>query len=280
LIKNDEFLKSHCFHCRQYNLPIGEKTYVMGILNVTPDSFSDGGSYKSVEEAIKKAHQMVLDGADIIDIGGESTRPGFVPVDADEEVRRIITVISRLKSELNVPVSVDTTKAVVAEKALAAGADIINDIWGLQKDPDMAKIVAEYDAGVIVMHNSSEAVNGDIMGDVNSFLRKSIRIAEKFGIPDQNIVIDPGIGFGKTHQQNLEVMRRLKELRSIGIPVLLGTSRKSLIGNVLELPVDERIEGTAATVAIGIANGVDFIRIHDVKEMVRVSKMTDAMLRG
>jgi len=252
----------------------------MGILNVTPDSFSDGGSYKSVEEAIKKAHQMVLDGADIIDIGGESTRPGFVPVDADEEVRRIIPVISRLKSELNVPVSVDTTKAVVAEKALAAGADIINDIWGLQKDPDMAKIVAEYDAGVIVMHNSSEAVNGDIMGGVNSFLRKSIRIAEKLGIPDQNIAIDPGIGFGKTHQQNLEVMRRLKELRSIGIPVLLGTSRKSLIGNVLELPVDERIEGTAATVAIGIANGVDFIRIHDVKEMVRVSKMTDAMVRG
>ena len=279
IIENVETSKPKCFHCRQYNLPIGRKTYVMGILNVTPDSFSDGGSYSSVEAAVKKAHEMVLDGADIIDIGGESTRPGFVPVDADEEIRRVTPVISHLKSELNVPVSVDTTKAAVAKKSLEAGADIINDIWGLQKDPDMAIIVAEYDAGVVLMHNGDEAVCGDIMGDMNSFLRESIRIAQKAGIPDQNITIDPGVGFNKTLEQNLEVMRRLKELRSTGFPVLLGTSRKSMIGNVLELPVNERLEGTAATVALGIANGVDFIRVHDVKEMVRVCKMTDAMVR-
>jgi len=278
LIETADAEKPNCFHCRKYNLPIGEKTYVMGILNVTPDSFSDGGSYDNVESAVKKAHQMVADGADIIDIGGESTRPGFTPVSVEEEIGRVVPVISRIKAELDIPISIDTMKAVVAKKAFAAGADIINDIWGFQKDPDMARIAAQYDAGVILMHNSDTTVYSDLMGDIIKFLRESISIAENAGIPKQNIAIDPGIGFGKNLAQNLKTMCKLDELKCLGYPVLLGTSRKSMIGKLLELPVDERIEGTAATVAVGIEKGADFIRVHDVKEMARVSKMTDAMV--
>jgi dihydropteroate synthase len=251
----------------------------MGILNVTPDSFSDGGSYGNVEIAVRKALLMAADGADIIDIGGESTRPGYTPVTAEEEIQRVLPVISRLKAKLDVPVSIDTMKAAVAEKALAAGADIINDIWGLQKDPDMARVAAEYDAGVILMHNSDSTVYNDLMGDILKFLRESIKIAENAGIPWSNIVIDPGIGFAKNLAQNLEVMHKLEELQSLCCPVLLGTSRKSMIGGVLGLPADERIEGTAATVVLGIEKGVDFIRVHDVKEMARVSRMTDAIVR-
>ena len=279
LIENAETEKAKCFHCRKYDLPLGKKTYVMGILNVTPDSFSDGGSYGNVEIAVRKALLMAADGADIIDIGGESTRPGYTPVTAEEEIQRVLPVISRLKAKLDVPVSIDTMKAAVAEKALAAGADIINDIWGLQKDPDMARVAAEYDAGVILMHNSDSAVYNDLMGDILKFLRESIKIAENAGIPWSNIVIDPGIGFAKNLAQNLEVMHKLEELQSLCCPVLLGTSRKSMIGGVLGLPADERIEGTAATVVLGIEKGVDFIRVHDVKEMARVSRMTDAIVR-
>mgnify|MGYP000288945608 CR=1 FL=1 len=271
--------KPEYFECGKHKLPIGEKTYIMGILNVTPDSFSDGGKYNNMESAIKRVKHMIENGADIIDVGGESTRPGHQPIDAIEEINRVVPVIDALKKEFNVPISVDTSKAVVADRALKAGAHIVNDVWGLQKDPALAEVVAKYGAGVVMMHNGDNSEYHDLMGDIIKFLRKSIEIAEKTGIRRENMVVDPGIGFGKTLAHNLEVMRRLKELSTLNLPVLLGTSRKSLIGNILDLPVDERLEGTSATVTLGIANGADFVRVHDVREMTRVVRMTDAMVR-
>ncbi|MFZ5985558.1 MAG: dihydropteroate synthase [Bacillota bacterium] len=271
--------KPDCFECGRHKLPIGEKTYIMGILNVTPDSFSDGGQYIRLDSAVRRAKEMIEHGADIIDIGGESTRPGYEPVDALEEINRVVPVIERLSKEINVPVSVDTSKALVAEKALLAGASIVNDVWGLQKDPDIAEVVSKAGAGVVMMHNQDNKEYGDLMGDIIRFLRKSVEIGEKAGIRRESMVVDPGVGFGKTLEHNLEVMRRLKELKSLNLPVLLGTSRKSLIGNILELPVNERLEGTAATVTLGIAKGADIVRVHDVKEMTRVARMTDAMVR-
>ena len=267
------------FECAKYKLPLGKKTYVMGILNVTPDSFSDGGKFNNIESALRRAGEMILEGADIIDIGGESTRPGHQSVDAQEEINRVVPVIERLAREINVPISVDTSKAEVAEKALLAGAHIVNDVWGLQKDERIAEVIFKYGAGVVMMHNQESKEYQELMGDIKKFLLKSIEIAQKAGICSECMAIDPGIGFGKTLEHNLEVMRRLKELNSLNLPILLGTSRKSMIGNILGLPVDERLEGTAATVTLGIANGVDFIRVHDVREMVRVAKMTDAMVR-
>jgi dihydropteroate synthase len=222
---------------------------------------------------------MIMEGADIIDIGGESTRPGHEPVEAEEEIKRVVPVIEKLSKEIDVPISVDTMKAAVADKALKAGAHIVNDVWGLQKDAMMAEVVASSGAGVIVMHNKNNNEYKDLMGDIIGFLRESISIAEKAGIGRESIAVDPGIGFGKTAQQNLEVMRRLNELNTLNLPVLLGTSRKSFIGHVLDLPVGERVEGVAATVTLGITYGVDIIRVHDVKEMSRVAKMTDAMIR-
>lgn len=271
--------KPEYFECGKHKLPIGEKTYIMGILNVTPDSFSDGGKYNNTESAVKRVKHMIENGADIIDIGGESTRPGHQPVDAIEEINRVVPVIEVLAKEFNVPISVDTSKAVVADRALKAGAHIVNDVWGLQKDPALAEVVARYGAGVVMMHNNDNSEYHDLMGDIIKFLRKSIELAEKTGIRRENMVVDPGIGFGKNLDHNLEVMRRLKELSTLNLPVLLGTSRKSLIGNILDLPVDERLEGTSATVTLGIANGADFVRVHDVREMARVVRMTDAMVR-
>ena len=271
--------KPEYFECGKYKLPIGERTYIMGILNVTPDSFSDGGKYNNTESAVKRVKHMIENGADIIDIGGESTRPGHQPVDAIEEINRVVPVIEVLAKEFNVPISVDTSKAVVADRALKAGAHIVNDVWGLQKDPALAEVVARYGAGVVMMHNNDNREYHDLMGDIIKFLRKSIELAEKTGIRRENMVVDPGIGFGKNLDHNLEVMRRLKELSTLNLPVLLGTSRKSLIGNILDLPVDERLEGTSATVTLGIANGADFVRVHDVREMARVVRMTDAMVR-
>lgn len=271
--------KPEYFECGKYKLPIGEKTYIMGILNVTPDSFSDGGKYNNTESAVKRVKHMIENGADIIDIGGESTRPGHQPVDSIEEINRVVPVIEVLAKEFNIPISVDTSKAVVADRALKAGAHIVNDVWGLQKDPALAEVVARYGAGVVMMHNNNNSEYHDLMGDIIKFLRKSIELAEKTGIRRENMVVDPGIGFGKNLDHNLEVMRRLKELSTLNLPVLLGTSRKSLIGNILDLPVDERLEGTSATVTLGIANGADFVRVHDVREMARVVRMTDAMVR-
>lgn len=267
------------FECRRYNLPMGKKTYIMGILNITPDSFSDGGNYVELETAINKAKAMVQEGADIIDIGGESTRPGYEQVDADVEIKRVVPVVERLVKELSVPISVDTSKAMVAKKVLELGADIINDQWGLQKESDMAKFIADYNAGVIVMHNQNDKEYNHFMGDIIRFLRKSIEIARNAGIKNESICIDPGVGFGKDTQNNIEVIRRLKELKTLNLPILLGTSRKSVIGNTLNLPIEERLEGTIATVSVGIVNGADIVRVHDVKEVSRAAKMTDAIVR-
>lgn len=268
------------FECRGYRLPLGGKTYIMGILNATPDSFSDGGKYSTLEASIARAREMVEEGADIIDIGGESTRPGFEAVSEEEELNRILPVLELLLNELNVPISIDTTKGIVAEKALDMGAHIINDIWGLQGDSSMAGIAAKYNAGVIIMHNKTEKAYDNLLKEVKQFLANSIDIAQKAGISRNSIVIDPGIGFGKTFQHNLEIMRRLGELNDLGFPVLIGPSRKSFIGKALDLPVDERVEGTAACVAIGIAGGADIVRVHDVKEMARVARMGDSITRG
>ncbi|MDQ0285375.1 dihydropteroate synthase [Desulfofundulus luciae] len=266
-------------NCRGKELVLGERTLVMGILNVTPDSFSDGGRFSDPSRAVEHAHRLVEDGADIIDLGGESTRPGYTPVTVDEEMRRVIPVLEKLVQEIPVPISVDTTKAAVAREALEIGAHIINDQWALRADPEMAAVVARYDAPVILMHNQRGTEYEDLMGDMIRFFRESIALALEAGICRDKIIIDPGIGFGKTVEQNLEVMSRLSELDCLGLPVLLGTSRKSMIGKTLDLPVDQRVEGTAATVAVGIAAGVDIVRVHDVKEMVRVARMTDAMVR-
>lgn len=265
--------------CRDKTLEIGKRTYIMGILNMTPDSFSDGGKYNTLEKGIERALKMIEEGADIIDVGGESTRPGYTPVDEEEEIRRVIPVIERLSKISDVIISVDTMKANVALRALEAGAHIVNDVWGLQRDPRMAEVVARYKAGVVMMHNSNVAEYDDVVKSIIEFLKKSIEIAEKAGIERNQMIVDPGIGFGKTLEHNLEVMNRLEELKVLGLPVLLGTSRKSMIGKVLNLDVDDRLEGTAATVAVGIVKGVDIIRVHDVKEMSRVAKMTDAMVR-
>jgi dihydropteroate synthase len=222
---------------------------------------------------------MLQEGADIIDVGGESTRPGFTPLDADSESRRIMPVVERLVRDLKAPVSIDTTKAVVAQRALEAGAQIINDIWGLQQDPDLAAVCGSFGAGLIIMHNSHTGVYEDLMGDMIRFFCKSIEIAYQGGVKRENLALDPGVGFGKDLSQNLETVRRLQELRVLGLPLLLGTSRKSLVGLVLNLPTQERLEGTAATVALGIAYGADFVRVHDVRAMKRVALMSDAVVR-
>lgn len=258
----------------------GKKTYIMGILNVTPDSFSDGGDFSSVEIAIKHAKEMINEGADIIDLGGESTRPGHKYVDADEELSRIIPVIKELKKETQVPISIDTYKAKVAEGALELGVEMINDIWGLRKDENMANIIAKYNAHVCIMHNQDKTeYDKDIMESIKDFLTESIEIGIKAGIDKEKIVLDPGIGFGKTFEQNLEVLKRLNELNELGYPILLGTSRKSVIGNVLNVEPKERVEGTIATTVLGIRDGVDIVRVHDIKENIRAAKMADAIYR-
>lgn len=265
--------------CKNGPLILGERTLVMGILNFTPDSFSDGGKFNHIETAIEHALQMIEDGADIIDVGGESTRPGYQMIDTQEEISRIVPIIEALADKIKVPISIDTYKAEVGRRAMEAGASILNDIWGFQYEPEMAQIAAQYDCPVILMHNQNGTEYENLMGDIFSFLRKSMEIAENAGVNPDKIILDPGIGFGKDLNQNLKVMNRLEEFQSLGKPVLLGTSRKGMIGKTLDLPVTERVEGTAATVAVGIAKGVDIVRVHDVKEMVRVVKMTDAMIR-
>lgn len=266
--------------CVNGPLVLGERTLIMGILNVTPDSFSDGGHFYQTEQAIAHARSMIEAGADIIDVGGESTRPGAQPVGAEEELNRVLPVIRALAQAVKVPISVDTYKAEVARKALDAGAAIINDVWGFQRDPDIATVAAEYNCPVVLMHNRDNTDYKDLMGEIIAFLRRSIKIAEDAGVNPDKIFIDPGIGFGKNLEQNLGVMHRMEELKTLGKPILLGTSRKSMIGKVLDLPVEERREGTAATITLGIAKGVDIVRVHDITEMARVVKMTDAMVRG
>lgn len=258
----------------------GRKTYIMGILNITTDSFSGDGVGKDMETALARAKRLVAEGADIIDIGGESTRPDSRPVTPEEEINRVLPVIKMLSSEVDVPISIDTYKSGVARLALEAGANMINDVWGLRQDPDLACVAAEWGVPLIITANQRDMQYENIMTAVVDSLLGGMNLALDAGVAWENIIIDPGIGFGKTLEGNLEVLRRLGELKSLGRPILLGTSRKSMIGQVLDLPVEERLEGTAATVALGIANGADMIRVHDVLQMKRVAKMTDAVVRG
>ena len=264
---------------RGYKLPLKERTLIMGILNVTPDSFSDGGRFKEPVSALRQAYQMAEEGADIIDVGGESTRPGSKIVPAEEELKRVLPVVRSLLKEIKIPISLDTYKAEVAKCALEEGVHMINDVWGFKADPNIAKVTASYDVPVCLMHNRSEAVYKDLISEVITDLRESVNIALGAGMLPENIVLDPGIGFGKTLEHNLLMMHHLVRLKELNFPLLLGTSRKSMIGKTLDLPVEERIEGTAATVALGIAAGVNIIRVHDIKEMRRVAIMTDAMVR-
>lgn len=262
----------------------GERTYIMGILNVTPDSFSNDGVGGDVDAAVRQAVRFQQDGADIIDIGGESTRPPSIygksdPVSANEEIRRVLPVIQTLAKETDLPLSIDTYKAPVAKAALEAGASMINDIWAFQRDADMSTVASEAGAAVVLMHNQNGTEYHDVVPDVISTLRRCVDAAMEAGVDGNRIVIDPGMGFGKTAKHNLEILRRLEEIAAIGLPLLVGMSRKSTIGYVLDLPVDQRMEGTAAAVALSIAGGADIVRVHDVKEMARVARMTDAVTR-
>jgi len=265
--------------CGPYELPLEEKTHIMGILNITPDSFSDGGKYSNLQAGVEHAKQMVEDGADIIDIGGESTRPGFTPISANEEIERIIPVIRELAKNVSVPISVDTYKAKTADEALKNGAHIINDIWGGKYDPEICDVAKEHHAPIVLMHNRKNMDYQSFIRDCLFDLYESIEIAKKRGVSDEQIILDPGIGFAKTPEQNLEMMRNLDKVVALGYPVLLGTSRKSLIGYVLDLPVSERMEGTGATVCYGIEKGCAIMRVHDVKPMSRMAKMMDALVR-
>jgi dihydropteroate synthase len=274
-------------NCRGKSLTFGKCTRIMGILNVTPDSFSDGGRYLDVDHAIAYAHQMVEDGADIIDIGGESSRPGALPVSIDEELARVLPVIEDLANRTATLISIDTYKSAVARRALQAGAHIVNDITALG-DVEMARVVAEMDAGLILMHMKGvprtmqrSPVYHDLIDEVQTFLRQRVDKAQAEGVCPDQIMIDPGIGFGKTAEHNIEILRRLDAFRSLDKPILIGTSRKSFIGRLLNLPnPDDRLEGTAATVAWAIAHGADVVRAHDVKAMCQVAQMTDAIHRG
>jgi dihydropteroate synthase len=263
-----------------HELEFGNKTWIMGILNVTPDSFSDGGSYVSIDEAVERALQMIDEGADMIDIGGESTRPGHAAVDSEEELARVIPVIEALSRRCPVPISIDTYKAEVADQALRAGASIINDVWGFKRDPLMAATAARHGCPVILMHNRPQPDYDRFLPDVLDDLRECVSIAVAAGVPDHLIILDPGIGFGKTYEHNLWLMNRLADIKALGYPLLLGTSRKSMIRTALQLPANDVIEGTAATVALGIAQGCDIVRVHDVKAMKRVAVMTDAIVRN
>ena len=263
---------------KEYEL--GKRTYIMGILNVTPDSFSDGGKFNEIDAAVNQARKLIEDGADIIDIGGESTRPGAEYVTEEEEIKRVVPIIKAIKEKLDVTISIDTYKARTAEEAIKAGADIINDIWGAKYDKNMAKIAAKYNTPIILMHNRENKPYENLMEDVVSDLQESIDIALKAGVKKENIILDPGIGFAKTYEENLIVMNNCEVIKKLGYPMLLGTSRKSMIGLTLNLPVNERVEGTLATTVMGIIKGFEFIRVHDVLENKRVAIMTDTILKA
>ncbi len=262
------------------NFDLESHTYIMGILNVTPDSFSDGGKYTHLDQALFHVEEMLKDGMDILDIGGESTRPGYILIPDEEEIERVVPVIEAVKSRFDVPISLDTYKSKVARAGICAGADLINDIWGLKYDDQMASVIREAEVPCVLMHNRKEAVYGNFVEDVLKDLKETIAIAHEAGIEDEKIILDPGIGFGKTYGQNLEMLNRLELLRKLGYPVLLGTSRKSVIGLTLDLPADERVEGTIVTTVFGVQKGCSIVRVHDVKENVRAVKMTEAILRS
>lgn len=279
--------------CGRVTFHWGKRTYIMGVINVSPDSFS-GDGLEDIEAAVAKAKCLATEGADIIDIGGESTRPGSTPISVDEELRRVIPVLESLSNKIPLPLSVDTYKLEVARRALDAGANMINDIWGLKREPKLAELAAQRGVSLLLMSNQRDSPpRHDLMPTIISDLQRAIKQALTRGVPWENIIIDPGIGFGKTQAQNLEILQRLEELKTLGRPILLGSSRKSVIGWVLDLtseqklegmpfvpPANQRLAGTAATIAIGIAKGADIVRVHDVKEMALVCKMSDAIVRG
>lgn len=293
----EQGLKSTTLIINNRTLAWGARTYVMGILNITPDSFSGDGLLSADRETsfLDVARRFVAAGVDILDVGGESTRPGSLPVSEAQEMQRVLPVVQAVTQLPDVLISIDTYKASVAEAALQAGAHIINDVWGLKADPHLAAVAARYHAPVILMHNRSkpssaqvqERLGGryigidyqELIADICQELMESVSIAHQAGIPDEQIILDPGIGFGKTVEQNLELLDRLAEIRALGYPVLLGPSRKSFIGYTLDLPADQRVEGTAAAVAVGIARGADIVRVHDVETMMRVVRMTDKIVR-
>ncbi|MED4226660.1 dihydropteroate synthase [Neobacillus cucumis] len=264
--------------CGPYTLDYGKKTIVMGILNVTPDSFSDGGKFNQIERAVERAKEMVANGADIIDIGGESTRPGYERISDEDEIERVVPVIKAISEHVPVPISIDTYKAEVAKQAIEAGAHIINDIWGAKADNRMAEVAADYQVPIILMHNRQEPNYHSFIRDVLNDLYESIAIVKKAGVKDENIILDPGIGFARDYQENLLTMQNLERFVMFGYPVLLGTSRKSMIGHALDLPVHERMEGTGATICYGIQKGCHMIRVHDVKEMSRMARMMDILM--
>ena len=256
------------------------KTYVMGILNVTPDSFSDGGRWNDRDRALKHVEEMVQQGMDVVDIGGESTRPGYTPLSAQEEMDRVVPIVEAVRARFDVPISLDTYKSAVAKAGIAAGADLINDVWGLKGDPDLAKVLAEAGVPCCLMHNRQQANYGIFIVDLLEDLKETLRLADGAGIRREQIVLDPGVGFGKTYEHNLEIIDRLDELHVLGCPLLLGASRKSVIGLTLDLPVEQRLEGTLATSVLAVMKNCMFVRVHDVEANVRAIRMTEAIRYG
>lgn len=259
---------------------IRNHTYVMGILNVTPDSFSDGGKFNRMDDALFHVEEMMNEGMDILDIGGESTRPGYTLLPDEEEIERVVPVIEGVKARFDVPISLDTYKSKVAKAGLSAGADLINDIWGLKYDPEMAGVIAKGNVPCVLMHNRKEPDYANFLEDIVTDLSSTIELAEKAGIADDKIILDPGVGFGKTYEHNLQIIKSLEILHQFGYPVLLGTSRKSVIGLTLDLPAADRVEGTLVTTVFGVLNRCAFVRVHDIKENVRAIKMTEAILKS
>ena len=258
----------------------GSRTYIMGVVNVTPDSFSGDGLAGRPEDAVERARIFEAEGADILDVGAESTRPGHAPVSVEEELSRLLPVLEGIATAVSIPVSVDTYKPEVARRGVDAGAAMINDVWGPRVGEGLAVAAAESRASLVLMHNQDGTRYEDLMPEIAASLRKSVETAMEAGVPKRSLIVDPGIGFGKTADHNLEILSRLGELKALGFPLMVGTSRKSTIGLVLDLPVEDRLEGTAATVALAIAGGADIVRVHDVKAMVRVARMSDALVRG
>jgi dihydropteroate synthase len=255
-------------------------TYVMGILNITPDSFSDGGKFNDLDRALYHVEEMIAEGADIVDVGGESTRPGYTLLSEEEEIGRVIPIIEGIKSRFNIPISLDTYKGKVAQAGVEAGVDLINDVWGLKADETMAQVIAGADLPCCLMHNRKEPDYHHYMDEVLEDLKITLDIAKQAGIRDDKIILDPGVGFGKTYENNLEIIDRMDELHTLGYPLLLGCSRKSVIGLTLDLPVTERVEGTIVTTVYGVLKGAMFVRVHDVKENVRAVKMAEAIRDG
>lgn len=256
------------------------KTYIMGILNVTPDSFSDGGKWNDMDRALFHVEEMMKEGMDILDIGGESTRPGYTLLSDEEEIARVVPVIEKVKSKFDIPISLDTYKSRVAEAGIAAGIDLVNDIWGLKYDARMAEVIAGSGLPCCLMHNRKEPDYQNFMQDVAADLADTLHLAEKAGIAGDKIILDPGVGFGKTYEHNLQIINGLEELHMFGCPLLLGTSRKSVIGLTLDLPASERVEGTLVTTVIGVMKGCSFVRVHDIKENARAIKMAEAILHS